>query len=202
MNDMKMKDNNMIKDEKMNESTMIENIINDMNKTIQSLLPSVKSKIPSLMSFVIVPAGELASMPNIAPELRDELDISSFYMTLKFTPDGNRELAKQAFEEVMINKLGAPSTSDIDDEVLPKKDYTPDEEDNFVDIDDNGNVKNSIGQAYGSSVAKGKPKYYAVEFKIMAPKGRLGSEMGHKQLHSWKPSGGIGFNKGKMLGMY
>lgn len=156
---------------------MIQQIIADLNSKFHTMLPDVKHRISTLEDFTIIPGSAFGLDPNVDDNLRDEIQRAKYYIVLRFNANGNRQQAVDAFKDMMENKLGLPSTNDVSQEVLPSIDYdeyapTTDGNDT-IDIDDDGNVVDQHGLTTytGTSVGEAKPKYYAVEFRIEAPRG-------------------------------
>lgn len=132
-----------------------------------------------------------------APEgLKELVDAKSWYITMKFDGSATREDAKRVFQYTMVDKLGLPSTEDLDDEILPKREYPaapapsdapqlpapdPNAKSDVIDIDDKGNVKQDLVAKTPLAVAP-TSRYYAVEFKVIgAPttSGHLGGPRGN-----------------------
>lgn len=169
---------------------MEQQIINSLKQTLAGILPEIKNRVRSLKDFAIFSGAALkASAPD---GLKCLVDPRSWYITMKFDSTGTREDAKRAFQFAMVDKLGLPSTSDIDDEIIPKNDYqlgndvprlagpTASSSD-VIDIDDNGNVKNSVGAKQDLAVSP-TSKYFAVEFKIFgAPSRRTAGRLPRQQ---------------------
>lgn len=152
-------------------TTMEQQIINSLKHNLAGILPEIKNHIRSLKDFTIFSGAALKAG---APEnIKHLVDPRSWCVTMKFDSTGTREDAKKAFQFAMVDKLGLPSTSDIDDEIIPKQDYSPsrqlagpsDTSSDVIDIDDAGNVKNTVGSKQDLSVSP-TSKYFAVEFKI------------------------------------
>ena len=147
-----------------------------------------------------------------APEgLKDLVDAKSWYITMKFDGTATREDAKKVFEYTMVEKLGIPRTEqNLDDEILPKIDYPPAPSDapqlpapspsanqDIIDIDDEGNVKQEVARKEPLAVVP-VSKYYAVQLKIFgAPRmaGQLGGPRSAGRL------GGRRNWSGRQLGM-
>ena len=163
-------------------------IIQQLGRTLQGLLPEVKRQVKSLKDFAIFSG---ATLKMKAPEgLKELVDAKMWYITMKFDGTATREDAKRVFEYTMVEKLGIPRTEqNLDDEILPKVDYPPAPSDalqlpapastassDVIDIDDQGNVKQELAKKEPLAVVP-VSKYYAVQFKIIgAPRmaGHLG----------------------------
>lgn len=93
-----------------------------------------------------MPGSTFGLDPNVDASLRNDIEKAKYYIILRFSPNGNRQMAIDAFHEMMDKKLNLPSTEDIADEVLPHEDYdqTNNSYDQAIDIDDDGNVMNSV----------------------------------------------------------
>ena len=150
---------------------MEQQIINSLKQALAGILPEIKDNVRSLKDFAIFSGAALkAGAPD---NLKHLVDPRSWYITMKFDSTGTREDAKKAFQFAMVDKLGLPSTSSIDDEIIPKQDYSPsrqlsgpsDASSDVIDIDDDGNVKNTVGSKQDISLSSSS-KYFAVEFKI------------------------------------
>ena len=136
---------------------MEQQIINSLKQALAGILPEIKDNVRSLKDFAIFSGAALkAGAPD---NLKHLVNPRSWYITMKFDSTGTREDAKKAFQFAMVDKLGLPSTSSIDDEIIPKQDYSPsrqlsgpsDASSDVIDIDDDGNVKtlaNMIANAY------------------------------------------------------
>lgn len=179
-------------------------IIQQLGKAFEQILPTVQKQVKTLKDFAIFSGATLKM--KAPPQLKDLVDAKSWYITMKFDSNGTREDAKKAFEISMVDCLGLPRTNqNIDDELIPKKqnDYstpapssvpqlgmTPGSDGPVIDIDDKGDVVNGIAP-HSQLASSPVSKYYAVEFKIFGmpmPAGKLGGP-GTKTLgkHSWKP---------------
>lgn len=189
---------------------MIQQIISDLNNKFQDMLPDVQRDIPTLEDFTIIPGSAFGLDPNVNSELRDEIERAKYYIVLRFSPRGNRQSAVAAFKQMMEEKLGLPSTNDVNDEVLPPYDYEEtnsyhqDDDDDVIDIDANGNVMGSITQYHGTAVDASRPKYYAVEFRVAAPRG-LPGQMGRHSLGGrqvWNPHRSVGGGRNSRLIRY
>lgn len=160
---------------------MEQQIINSLKQTLARILPEIKDNVRSLKDFAIFSGAALkAGAPD---DLKHLVDPRSWYITMKFDSTGTREDAKKAFQFAMVDKLGLPSTGSIDDEIIPKQDYSPSRQlsgpssdsSDVIDIDDDGNVKNTVGSKQDISLSSSS-KYFAVEFKIFGvPRARSGS---------------------------
>lgn len=179
---------------------MIQQIISDLNNKFQDMLPDVQRDIPTLEDFTIIPGSMFGLDPNVNSELRDEIERAKYYIVLRFSSSGNRQQAVAAFKQMMEDKLGLPSTNDVNDEVLPPYDYEEtysrhqNDYDDVIDIDTDGNVAKSITQYHGTSLGNARPKYYAVEFRVEAPRGlprpMHRQSLGGRQV--WNPHRSIG----------
>lgn len=147
-----------------------------------------------------------------APEgLKDLVDAKSWYITMKFDGTATREDAKKVFEYTMVEKLGIPRTEqNLDDEILPKIDYPPAPSDapqlpapspssnqDVIDIDDEGNVKQEVARKEPLAVVP-VSKYYAVQLKIFGAPRMAG------QLKGARSTGRLGGRRnwsGRQLGM-
>lgn len=176
-------------------------IIQELGRTLHSLLPSIQQEVKSLKDFAIFSGATLKM--KAPPELKELVDARSWYITMKFDGTATREDAKRVFEIAMVDRLGLPRTNqNLDDEILPRQEYgnptdapqlpAPPSGD-VIDVDDEGNIKQEIVQKTPLAVAP-TSRYYAVEFKIFAiPKtsGHLGNPMsgylGHKSKKCWSP---------------
>lgn len=179
---------------------MIEHIISDLNRQFHRMLPEVKQTMPQLEDFTIIPGSAFGLDPNVNTELRDEIERAKYYIVLRFSPQGNRQMAVRAFKTMMEDKLGLPSTNDVEDEVMPPSDYEyaqPNsryDDDDVIDIGDDGNVSTAPVQYRGMNVDAPRKKYYAVEFRVEAPRGLPGpngrTPLGSRQ--SWNPHHQLG----------
>lgn len=182
-------------------------IIQELGKTLQSLLPSIQQEVKSLKDFAIFSGATLKM--KAPPELKELVDARSWYITMKFDGTATREDAKRVFEIAMVDRLGLPRTNqNLDDEILPRQEYGTSSDapqlpappsGDTIDIDDEGNIKQDIVQKTPLAVSP-VSRYYAVEFKIFSipkPAGYLGNPtsgyLGHKAKKCWSP---------KHLGMY
>lgn len=160
---------------------MEQQIINSLKQTLAGILPEIKNHVRSLKDFAIFSGVALkAGAPD---NLKHLVDPRSWYITMKFDGTGTREDAKKAFQFAMVDKLGLPSTGNIDDEIIPKQDYSPsrqlagpsDTSSDVIDLDDAGSVKNTVGSKQDLSLSPAS-RYFAVEFKIFgAPRARARS---------------------------
>ena len=184
-------------------------IIQQLGQTLQSLLPEVKRQVKSLKDFAIFSG---ATLKMKAPDgLKELIDAKMWYITMKFDGTATREDAKRVFEYTMVEKLGIPRTQqNLDDEILPKVDYpaapsdapqlpapTSTSNQDVIDIDDEGNVKQELATKQPLSAVP-VSKYYAVQFKIIGAPRMAG------QLNGPRSAGRLGSRRnwsGRQLGM-
>lgn len=184
---------------------MIEHIISDLNRKFAQILPSVKREIPTLEAFDIRPVSLVRADPNVNSEVTDGLERAQYCIMMRFSPQGCREDAVNAFRTIMEDRLGLPSSEGgAEEEVWPKTDYgyaQQNDDADVIDIDDDGNaVSNQTTPYHGTALTMGNKKYYAVEFRIAAPRG-LPPPHAAGRLGGWNPNRNqLGRRNPRMLG--